>query len=193
MIFAKHISKNRREAGGFTLIETMIALTLLSLSIVAPMTLTAQSLGAAYYARDEITAFYLAQEGLEAVRSVRDNNILQDAQGGVLVNLLQGIPTIGSGTFTIDTRNNSMNSCGGTCPALTTDGTLYGYGMPTATQFVRTMNACYVQTDGSCSGSPTDEVKVTAAVSWRTAGIKSRTVTLSENLYKWVADGSAGP
>src|SRR4051812_26467647 len=69
-------------SAGFTLLETMVAVTLLSVAIVAPMSLTAQSLGSAYYARDEVTAFYLAQEGLEVVRNVRDNNILINSQGG---------------------------------------------------------------------------------------------------------------
>ena len=49
---------------GFTLIETLVAVSLLTVAIVAPMTLTARSLSAAYYARDQITAFHLAQEAI---------------------------------------------------------------------------------------------------------------------------------
>src|SRR5258708_2821268 len=85
------IRKCATRVRGFTLLETMVAVTLLAVAIVAPMQLTAQSLASAYYARDEVTAFYLAQEGIEAVRNVRDNNILLDSQGGSTVNLLNGI------------------------------------------------------------------------------------------------------
>src|SRR3989344_5745503 len=61
---------------GFTLIETLVAVTLLSVAITAPMSLTTRSLAAAYYARDQITAFHLAQEAIESVRHARDHNIL---------------------------------------------------------------------------------------------------------------------
>ena len=77
------------ESKGFTLIETMVAISILMVAIVAPMSLAAQSLSAAYYARDQITAFYLAQEGIEVVRSVRDTNILKIA-GSLTVLLLAG-------------------------------------------------------------------------------------------------------
>jgi len=177
---------------GFTLLETMVAVTLLAVAIVAPMSLTAQSLASAYYARDEVTAFYLAQEGLEAVRNVRDNNILQNSQGGTTVNLLNGIPI--NTSFRIDATNNAMTACsadGGTCIPLKTDGTLYNYTAATPTQFIRTLVACFVQLDGSCNSTVTDEVKVTVSVTWKTQSIQSRTVNISENLYRWVADGSA--
>ena len=72
----------RRKKTGFTLLETLVAITLLTIAIVAPMSLTTQALGSAYYARDQITASYLAQEGLEAVRSVRDANIISNSLGG---------------------------------------------------------------------------------------------------------------
>jgi hypothetical protein len=172
----------------------MIAVSLLAVAIVAPMTLTTQSLASAYYARDQITAFYLAQEALETVRNVRDNNILSNSQGTV-VNLLEGIPSTSGALFRVDARNNSMTLCsadpGGNCIPLQTDGTLYGYSLSTVTQFTRTVSACFVQPDATCTSAATDEVKVTANVSWRTGGIQLRTVTVSQNLYRWVSDGSA--
>ena len=97
---------------GFTLLETMVAVTLLTIAIVAPMSLTTQALGSAYYARDQITASYLAQEGIEAVRSVRDANILLNSVG-TNVDLLTGLPATAylGVPFTIDARDNSMNAC----------------------------------------------------------------------------------
>lgn len=180
---------------GFTLLETMIAVTLLSVAIVAPMTLTAQSLGSAYYARDQVTAFYLAQEALETIRDVRDNNILANSQG-TSVNLLNGIPSTNSQPFRVDARDNTMTLCssdpGGICLPLQTDGTLYGYNSGwTTTQFTRTVIACFVQSGGTCNNTPSDEVKITATVSWRSGGLQLRTVNVSENLYRWVSDGSA--
>jgi prepilin-type N-terminal cleavage/methylation domain-containing protein len=186
---------------GFTLLETMVAITLLAIAIVAPMSLTSQSLASAYYARDQVTAFYLAQEALEGVRNVRDNNILYNSQvgSGSAVNLLYGFPSFSGQLFTIDVRTNPpvMVLCstyglgGGACPQLTTDGTLYGYSLATPTQFLRTLSACYIQSNGACNNTVTDEVKVTATVTWQTGSIQARSVSASENLYRWVNDGSA--
>ncbi|MEN9561270.1 MAG: hypothetical protein RIQ56_543 [Candidatus Parcubacteria bacterium] len=181
---------------GFTLIETLVAIALLTVAIVAPMSLTSQSLSSAYYARDQVTAFYLAQEAIEALRSVRDGNILKVSQGEV-VNLLSSFPDTNSNPFTIDARNNSMQLCPVEgCPPLQTDSTLtlYGYSPSdpswTNTNFTRTVRACFVHSGGTCDGSVSDEVRLTVQVQWITGGFQTRSFTLVENLYRWVNDGS---
>jgi len=72
----KVITLNKR---GFTLIETLVAISILLLSILGPMTFAAQGIQNTYYARDQIVAFYLAQEGIELVRAKRDDNALSGA------------------------------------------------------------------------------------------------------------------
>ena len=114
-------------ARGFTLVETLVAVTLLTVAIVAPMTLTSKSLAAAYFAKDQITSFHLAQEAIETVRHARDHNILETALGTPM-DLLAGIPDTTGAPFIVDTRNDTMTLCpGGVCPPLETDGNLYGY------------------------------------------------------------------
>ena len=187
----------RKNNRGFTLLETMVAVTLLTIAIVAPMSLTTQALGSAYYARDQITASYLAQEGIEAVRSVRDANILLNSVGSN-VDLLTGLPATAylGVPFTIDARDNTMNSCpagGGSyiCPPLQTDLTLYGYSAGwVTTQFTRSVTVCFVHV-GSCNSTAGDEIKVTVTMTWTTGPLRTRTFTISENLYRWVNDGSA--
>lgn len=192
---------------GMTLIETLVAITILAVAIVAPMSLTTQSLSAAYYARDQITAFNLAQEAIESVRSVRDGNILRIAYnvGGECNQLLCGI-FIGT-PFTIDTRNNDMDVCTladgadpdtlPDCPPLKTDGTFYGYpqeGAPfydvpanwSETRYTRTIVVDYVPN----SESPQDEIRIAVTVSWEAGRLQTRTFTIYENLYRWVNDGS---
>ncbi|OGI25005.1 MAG: hypothetical protein A3E38_00025 [Candidatus Moranbacteria bacterium RIFCSPHIGHO2_12_FULL_54_9] len=187
---------------GFTLIETLVAVSLLSIAIVAPMTLTAKSLASAYYSRDQITAFYLAQEAIEALRSVRDGQVLQIAQSGsgADINLFGPIPigtTLSPKPFTIDARKADPSAAITTCPdfrvencpALQTDGTLYGYDPGwTTTNFKRTVTARFTKNaDGSDNE---DEVRVTVTVTWQTGIIKLRTFSISEDLYRWVNDGS---
>lgn len=166
---------------GFTLIETLIAITLLMLAVVEPMVLTAQSLRSAYYARDQITASNLAQEAIEAVRSVRDSQILQMAEDpSVSVDIFGPIPK--DQDFIINTTNNVMTACSGTCPPLQTDGVLYGYSAGWAnTGFTRTVHASFVP------GS-TDEMQLRVTVTWRTGSYPARSIVIRENLYRWVSN-----
>ncbi len=189
---------------GFTLVETLAAITLIMVAIVAPMALTVQSLSVAYYARDQITASNLAQEGIEAIRAVRDGNVLATAEGNTTP-LFQNIFPQCSGTCYVDATkfNNAsagdlnpvITACSGACPPLQTNGQLYGYNNSgwTNSNFTRTISACYVQTDGTCPAivsTVTDEVRLTVVVSWQTAAYKTQSVTLSENLFNWVSPGS---
>lgn len=57
---------------GFTLVETMVAVLILSLIIVNLMTVVSNTIFSAQYGRDQITANYLAQEVIDAIRNNRD-------------------------------------------------------------------------------------------------------------------------
>lgn len=178
---------------GMTLIETLVAITILSVAIVAPMTLTMQSLSSAYYARDQVVMFNLAQEAIESVRGIRDGNILRIALNQAdptctPTSLLCKIP-IGQ-DFVIDTRisdpDTAITECVGTCPYLQTDPTqtLFGYQSGwDDTPYRRTVYAEYV-------GAGTDEIRITVTVTRDTATHQLPPVTLKANLYKWIADGS---
>ena len=183
----------RQGEAGFTLVETLVAITLITIAIVAPMGLTVQSLEAAYYARDKITASNLAQEGLEGIRSVRDGNVLATAKGTVTP-LFQGILPACSTACYVDatTRPNpTITDCGGACPVLRTNGQLYAYDSSwKSTNFTRTLSGCYIQTDNTCTAVASDEIRLTVVVSWKTSAYKAQQITLSENLYNWVTPGS---
>lgn len=173
-------------ARGMTLIETMVAIVILTVAIVAPMSLTMQSLSASYYARDQVVAFNLAQEAIESVRAIRDGNILRIAFNDPNINcspttLLCGIP-IGT-PFVIDTRNNAITTCSGQCPLLQTNGDLYGYDTGwDDTAYRRTVNVGYV--DGT-----QDEIRIEVIISWDAGTSQLRTITIYENLHRWVNDG----
>lgn len=63
-------------AAGFTLIESMVAISILFLAITGPLTLMNQSIISSRIARDRVRATYLAQEGVELARNFRDNEAL---------------------------------------------------------------------------------------------------------------------
>ncbi len=179
----------------FTLVETLIAVSLLAVAIVAPMSLTTQSLSSAYYARDQMTAFHLAQEAMESVRAVRDENILANQ-----ADLLATIPP-GNQPFVIDSRDNQMTICDkgspAECPYLRTpvsasapafyayrdfDSNEDIYTIPvgwTDTRFRRTIKA-------EMLAGTNDEMRITVTVAWKTGAYKERTITMRENLYRWI-------
>lgn len=62
---------------GFTIIESLVAISILIIAITGPLAIVAQSLRSSYFSRDQMTAFYLAQEAVEYIRNIRDKNSLQ--------------------------------------------------------------------------------------------------------------------
>jgi prepilin-type N-terminal cleavage/methylation domain-containing protein len=186
------IKKHTAQHSGFTLIETLVAISLLSIAIVGPMTLTSQSLSGAFFARDQVTAYNLAQEGLEAIRAIRDDQIITISQGQS-ADLFGSLPL--DRDFTINPLDSTTKECSGACPVLeiSPDGNLYGYGDSrwTPTQFTRKLRACFLQSDGSCNSTVTDELRVTVTVSWPTASGRVSSFTIYQDFYRWIEDGAA--
>lgn len=73
------ISKNtnKRLPAGFTLIEALVALSILIVGIMSGFILITRSLYSAAIIQDRLTASFLAQEGAELVRQIRDSNYLR--------------------------------------------------------------------------------------------------------------------
>lgn len=61
----------------FTLIEVVIAISVLTLGIGGSFVLIQQTLAAASLSQSKLIAAYLVQEGIEIVRNIRDSNWLQ--------------------------------------------------------------------------------------------------------------------
>lgn len=70
---------------GFTLIETTIAVFILTIGALGAFALINQTISFAPQASYQLTASYLAQEGLELVRNIRDQNWLEWRQAPGLV------------------------------------------------------------------------------------------------------------
>jgi prepilin-type N-terminal cleavage/methylation domain-containing protein len=61
---------------GFTIIETLVAIFILLIVTTGPLAFAQSGLRASFLARDQITAFYLAQEAIEIIKNARDTNQL---------------------------------------------------------------------------------------------------------------------
>ncbi len=63
-----------RVARGFTLLEGIIAIGVISSALIVGLTLAISNLNAADENSDRILAGHLAREGLEAMRNIRDSD-----------------------------------------------------------------------------------------------------------------------
>ena len=62
---------------GFTLIEAMVAVTVITLAVAGPLVTASRAVVASQIAHDQLIASYLAQEGIEYVRAMRDDEYLR--------------------------------------------------------------------------------------------------------------------
>lgn len=182
------INKKLAHTRGFTLIETMVAVLLLSIAIAGPLTIASKGLSSALVAKDQIGAYYLAQDAVEYARFKRDSNRLAG------VSWLTGLVGAGlcsaDGTTAckVDSVQDTVSACSGTCPALNYDNTNHFYTYATADgttvvtppeHFIRTIT---VQTP---VGTNVDEAALSVTVQWTGAGGLLHSVTLREDLFNW--------
>lgn len=63
---------------GFSLVETLVAITILLLVIIGPLTISSSSVRSSAFASEQVTAFFLAQEGAELAQMARDQFALEN-------------------------------------------------------------------------------------------------------------------
>ncbi len=164
----------KQSGGGFTLIETLVAISVLILSLTGPLTIASAALKSAYYARDEVAASYLAQEGLEYVRAFRDQNRIASPQQAWLTSLSQCVDA----ACTVDFVNFTPPAvCSGTCVPLRINSTgLYNQADGDVSRFTRTVTITVISST---------EVNVRVSVSW-VSQAASHSVTAKENITQWI-------
>lgn len=62
---------------GFTLIETLVAISLLTVGVAGSFSLMQKVTSFASISSSQLVASYLAQEGIETIRNIRDTNYLE--------------------------------------------------------------------------------------------------------------------
>lgn len=184
---------------GFTLVETLVAVAIFASSITALMSISARGINDNVFVKNKLIASYLAAEGVELVRNMRDNaalslnsgywenEFLGTGSGISNVNACYSSGIVGSSANScyIDVSipgNHTANPCEeGECPALLYDeeNGVYGYSFGQSTNFVRTINVNAVQ------GNSTKEVIIDSSVSWR-QGNRTFTTSYQYNLFDWI-------
>ena len=188
---------------GFTLLETLVAVGLLMVAVVGPLTIAQKSLSSSYYTRDRITAYYLAQDAIEFVRSARDNASLgypvppQKSAWGDFQGVFLTCFTTNGCEFdtTLNNINLSSNAAvtecqGGLCRLMNYNKTTGWYNYSPISGDTLTGNQPSIfRRKINLVQSPfsPDEVQVKVTVSWRSAifGPTERSFTLQDNLLNW--------
>jgi prepilin-type N-terminal cleavage/methylation domain-containing protein len=61
---------------GFSLIETLVAISILLIVMIGPMTISSSAARSTSFSSEQVTAFFLAQEGAELSQKIRDDLLL---------------------------------------------------------------------------------------------------------------------
>jgi len=189
-----HKQKNKNKKG-FTLVETLVAISIFTTSILALLSILTQGVANTNYAKKKIIGSYLAQEGIEYLRNMRDTFVLYDttsSQAGWTAfntKLTNASCTAVNGCYfndqNLDYTNNSqpmagiaVTACGASCPALLYDTASgkYGYVSGTSSGFIRKIRITQVSAN---------EMKVYSTVSW-TQGSGTYSMNFSESLFNWI-------
>lgn len=151
---------------GFTLLEVLFSLFLLVATMVGVSSLFLQIIAFLPVSKERLEANYLAQEGVEIVRNMRDANVITGAEW-----------------------NNGLTSCTGGCEADYNDAALAGY----AGRSLQINNGFYEYGSGGTATpfqrkitidtATPDELKVAVQVSWQEKN-RSHSLTIRDDLYK---------
>jgi hypothetical protein len=166
---------------GQSLIEVIVAITALTVSFLGISALLSQSLALNRVTTNELTATYLASEGIEVTKNLIDHDVY--AQGYTQAT---GWGTCFPMREDLDKIDDETDSCsaftsftGSGAPLLyDADTHLYGYEEGTPTGFTREIKIVPL--------SPY-EIQVDAIVRWLGLGGGSQEIDLQDDFYAWNA------
>lgn len=156
---------------GFTLLEVLIAMFFVTVGITGAFTLIQRTVVLSSGSLQKLQASYLAQEGLEIVRNIRDSNIVQRSKD-------QNVAW-----------TSGLENCEAGCQADYNDQTL----SPFAGNFLLQNGSVYSYDDGipspfqrkiMISSSGADALFVRSEVLWSDRGVE-RTVEAESELTNW--------
>lgn len=164
---------------GFTLLEVLVAIFILTTGIVGVFGLIHHTVSFTSATQNKLGASYLAQEGVEIVRNIRDSNFLKIRAGVAGANWKDGID-VPAGLCAAGCKadyNAASLDPGSPSASILRDGTLYSYDSGSATSFTRIIT---ITPDGP------NKIFVEVKVAWQERG-ESQGVIASSELYNWLS------
>lgn len=193
----KLIKKFRLPAAqGFTLIETLVAVFILVTAIAGPLTIASRGLTTALVAKDQVTAFYLAQDAVEYIRYKRDSACL--ASGVSPCDNAVWLSTVsactGANGCYLDSTEHSPVSPSACIPSACLNGTTFTsskflYYDYSNSRFTYSATVPNIKQPFArsviISTINTNEVKLKVTVSWSDTSGVVRSVVVIEDLLNW--------
>lgn len=162
----KLIKLKKRTKGGFSFIESMLAVFLVSVGVIAALQLLTTGISYSIDSRNQFIASLLAQEGVELVRNMRDNNWVDNdpATGS-----FSGFP--GNGAMVTDYENcridkdftTSMSCNDAESKKLNLVNGYYSHSAGSGTKFKRIIYISFVDINAD---NEVDNADVTSLVTW---------------------------
>jgi Tfp pilus assembly protein PilV len=178
-----------KSQGGFTLVEALFAVLILTFTVTGLMTIVANSLFSARYSKDEITVNYLMQEVIDSIRNDRDATVFldekwEDFRTNYQTCLITQFNTNGCYFNVLDKGSDKIKACTSSgCPFMFYDknansGSFYNYDESyTRTNFIRKIVV-------EESSENRDELIFTVTVTWKNGSL-SVSRSLSTSLTNW--------
>jgi len=162
---------SKKNLGGFTLLEVMIAIFFITVGVLGVFTLIQQTITFAAISSSRLVAAYLGQEGIEIVRNIRDGNWLEQRTNPEI----SWNAGLAAGDWEADYNSQELTqSYGGNFLNLDTKG-FYSYAPGTQTKFKRKIT---ILAEG------TETLKVSVLVEWSERA-RTYQFIVQENLYQW--------
>lgn len=155
------------ENKGQVLVESIIALTVLTLGFLSLIGLLNSSIGLTKIANENYIATYLAAEGIEVVKNIIDNNRLNPAAAWN--------QSLGNGEYELEYNSLNMQSYQDRFLKFNNQNNTYNYSNGVDTIFKRKI---IIQ-------NLTDAIKVASLVSWKSRGGVESKVQLEDVFYNY--------
>jgi type II secretory pathway pseudopilin PulG len=169
-------------SSGFTLVETLVAITILMIAIAGPLTVAEKGLSAVIYARDQLMASYLAQDAMESIKNIVDTNEITSNPGLNYFPSCTNSSIPPSNLCTINTLNGIVAKCSSSnpssCQALSL--TSSGYAQTGISPFTPFTRYFYVQPFNVNGGNAAN---VTVNVTWPGDVVGGGGVTLEDTIF----------
>ncbi len=185
------ISLNNKYTTGFTFIEAMVAISLLMTSVAITVTVIRTDILVSSITQNAVIARFLAQEGIEYTRHVRDSRLVKFKKADDSTHWLETLEACFDSTpCIIDTAyplsvNVTSYPVGG-CPVLKYNETENRYGYGVGDDWKDTVFVREIEIVDPGIGTMDTEAIVTVKVVWSERDGSSREVTYQQNLFNWI-------
>lgn len=173
---------------GFTIIEMMVSVIIMSVAVVGMMVISSSGVVNLRYLKDKMTATMLSNEGIELVHNFRDSYVINPDSGG-WDGFISSVSGCESGCAFDALYPGVINSCteypDAPCQNLKVINGAYTYGATGAidTKFTRLIKIAPV-------GATGEELEVSSSVFWKQGSI-THSVSSSTSLMNWLDEAPA--